>query len=238
MSKAFQHPQRDLLTTGNPADLGDFLRGPVRGAVVPPLPAPLEINGAPAVDSSHEFVVKAKQPLLVRTAMDADAPALAELLNAIIARGGTTALEAPFSPEQLAKTYLTGPKVISCFVAIDPVSGSALGFQTLVREDHLPEGWGDIGTFAKVDGTQRGVGTALFAATRARALELGLIVLNAEIRADNVGGLAFYARMGFEDHDVKLGAPLADGTPVDRIYKRYPLQAASTDARQSASLVT
>ncbi len=175
---------------------------------------------------------------LVRPATDADAPALATLLNAIIARGGTTALEQPFTPERLAHKYLTGPKVISCFAAFDSETGEALGFQTLVREDHLPEGWGDIGTFARVGGTQRGVGSALFAATCERARELGLVGLNAEIRADNVGGLAFYGRMGFEDHGVKAAAPLADGTPVDRIFKRYPLQAASLGARQSASLVT
>lgn len=166
----------------------------------------------------------------VRPASDFDAPALAELLNAIIARGGTTALEQPFTPERLAQRYLTGPDVLCCFVAVDSATGEALGFQTLVREEHLPEGWGDIGTFTRVGGTQRGVGTALFARTRERAGELGLVGLNAEIRADNAGGLAFYGRMGFEDHDVKAAVPLSDGRPVDRIFKRYPLQSPSVPA--------
>ena len=169
---------------------------------------------------------------LIRSATNADATALAELLNAIIARGGTTALETPFTPERLSEKYLTGPRVISCFVAFDAATGEALGFQTLVREDHLPEGWGDIGTFTRVGGTQRGVGTALFAATRARATELSLVGLNAEIRADNVGGLAFYGRMGFEDYDRKIAVPLADGTPVDRTFKRYRI------ARESAPVTT
>ena len=177
--------------------------------------------------------------ILVRPATDADAPALAELLNAIIARGGTTALETPFTPERLAEKYLTGAKVISCFAAFDASTGEALGFQTLVREDHLPEGWGDIGTFVRVGGIQRGVGSALFAATRTRAVELGLAGLNAEIRADNEGGLAFYGRMGFEDHEVKPAVPLADGKPVDRIYKRFGLQAAMRDAgAEPPNLVT
>jgi len=157
----------------------------------------------------------------VRPASDIDAPALAELLNAIIARGGTTALEKPFTPERLALRYLTGPDVLCCFVAVDSATGEALGFQTLVREDHLPKGWGDIGTFIRVGGTQRGIGTALFARTRDRAHELGLVGLNAEIRADNVGGLAFYGRMGFEDYDVKAGVPFLDGRSVDRIFRRY-----------------
>ena len=159
----------------------------------------------------------------VRPASDIDSPTLAELLNTIIARGGTTALERPFTPERLAQRYLTGPDVLCCFVAVDPSTGEPLGFQTLVRENHLPEGWGDIGTFTRVGGTQRGVGTALFARTRERAREIGLAGLNAEIRADNAGGLAFYGRMGFEDYDVKSAVPLADGTPVDRVFKRYAL---------------
>ena len=59
----------------------------------------------------------------VRPVTPADAPELAELLNAIIARGGTTALEQPFTPERLDATYLTGPKVISCMVAVDDETG-------------------------------------------------------------------------------------------------------------------
>ena len=39
--------------------------------------------------------------LQVRPVTSADAPELADLLNAIIARGGTTALEEPFTPERL-----------------------------------------------------------------------------------------------------------------------------------------
>lgn len=159
----------------------------------------------------------------VRPVRDEDAAELAELLNEIIARGGTTALEEPFTAQRLAETYLTGPGVISCFVAVDRATGRLLGFQTLVRDAHLPPDVGDIGTFARVGGTQRGVGTALFAATRAAAQAKGLAAINATIRADNTGGLAFYGRMGFLDHSVRAAIPLKDGTPVDRINRRYAL---------------
>jgi hypothetical protein len=63
----------------------------------------------------------------------------------------------------------------------------------------------------------------LFAATREAATRLGLVGINATIRADNVGGLTFYGKQGFQDHSVALAVPLNDGTPVDRISKRYPL---------------
>jgi L-amino acid N-acyltransferase YncA len=161
--------------------------------------------------------------LTVRTVTSADAPELAELLNAIIARGGTTALEQPFTPERLDEKYLTGPNVISCVVAVDDETGRLEGFQTLITEPHLPGGWGDIGTFTRVDGIQRGVGSALFAATRDRARAQGLEAINAEIRADNSGGLTFYGKMGFEDYRVERARPLKDGTPMDRLFKRYVL---------------
>ena len=55
--------------------------------------------------------------------------------------------------------------------------------------------------------------------------------MNAEIRADNEGGLAFYGKMGFQDQDVDRAVPLGDGTPVDRINKRYPLAEASLERK-------
>lgn len=164
--------------------------------------------------------------LVVRDVTDGDAAELAELLNAIIAKGGTTALEKPFTPQVLAHTFLTGPDVHCCFVAIDPATGRMQGFQTLCRYPTLPNDIGDIGTFARIGGVQRGVGTALFAATRSRALALGLVAINATIRADNAGGLAFYSKQGFLDHDRVVGVPMQDGTRIDRIVKRYPLRPA------------
>lgn len=162
--------------------------------------------------------------LTVRPVAADDAAELAELLNAIIAAGGTTALQEPFTPEALDAAYLTGPNVHCCFVAEDE-DGTLLGFQTLGRYPGLPEDVGDIGTFARIGGTQRGIGSALFAETAKRAAELGLSAINATIRGDNTGGLAFYTKQGFVDHGVTEGVPLKDGTPVDRVHKRFALAA-------------
>lgn len=158
----------------------------------------------------------------VRDVRAEDAGELAELLNAIIARGGTTAFEEPFTPQGLSATYLIGPHMISAVVAVDRETGRFEGFQILGDfGDPMAGGTGDIGTYVRVDGKQRGVGTALFAATCANARARGVTVLNATIRGDNTGGRTFYGKMGFVDHAVRAGVPLADGTPVDRIYKRY-----------------
>jgi len=165
--------------------------------------------------------------LEVRPVTSDDAPELTELLNAVITRGGTTALEQPFTPEQLDATYLTGPKVLSCVVAAGSETGRLEGFQTLTKEPYVPDDWGDIGTFTRIDGIQRGVGSALFAATRDRARALGLAAINAKIRADNAGGLTFYSKLGFEDYRADRAIPLADGTPMDRLHKRYMLNGAA-----------
>jgi len=174
--------------------------------------------------------------IVVRPVRSTDAAEAADLLNAIIARGGTTALETPYSPEHLADVYLTGPNVLCCFAALDGETGRIEGFQTLCRDRDLGPDWGDIGTFSRVGGTQRGVGTAMFAATRARAVDLGLTGINATIRADNEGGLAFYSKMGFADYKVDRAIPLKDGTPVDRISKRYVLHAGQ-DRLRSGEMV-
>lgn len=161
--------------------------------------------------------------LQVRDVTQADAAELAGLLNAVIAKGGTTALEEPFTAESLAHAYLVGPDVHCCFVAMSSDSGRIEGFQTLCRYAKLPDHIADIGTFTRLGGSQRGVGTALFAATRARAAGLGLLAINATIRADNAGGLAFYGKQGFLDHEIILGVPMKNGTRVDRVVKRYAL---------------
>jgi L-amino acid N-acyltransferase YncA len=167
--------------------------------------------------------------LEVRDVRPCDSDELADLLNAIIAKGGTTALEEPFTAEELAQAYLIGSEVYCCFVAINPATGRIEGFQMLCRYPKFPDEIGDIGTFARINGSQRGVGTALFDATRTRARALGLPIINATIRADNTGGLAFYRKQGFVDHDVLEGVPMKDGTRIDRVVKRYTLMQAEID---------
>ncbi|HXG99137.1 MAG TPA: GNAT family protein [Sphingomicrobium sp.] len=166
----------------------------------------------------------------VRLVEPDDVAELTEVINGIIAKGGTTAFEQPFEPEAFAGQYLIGPQVLCAFVAIDPVSRRPEGFQILGDFGHpVPDDWGDIGTYVRVDGKQRGVGTALFSATRERAENLGLTAINATIRADNDGGLAYYSKLGFQDYALDRSVPLADGRPVDRVHKRYSLNAEIND---------
>jgi L-amino acid N-acyltransferase YncA len=158
--------------------------------------------------------------ITVVAATVADAEELSTLINEVIARGGTTAHETPFTPQSFASHFLRGDEFVSCFKAVDQ-AGRALGYQSLGYAAYLPQDWGDIGTFARVNGVQRGVGTALFAETLEAAKLARIPWINATIRADNTGGLAYYSKMGFVDYNVLKAMPLKDGTPVDRICKRF-----------------
>jgi L-amino acid N-acyltransferase YncA len=158
---------------------------------------------------------------LVREAVPADAAPLCEILNSIIEIGGTTALETPLTAAEFSEMYLDGERCLGCFVAAASDAEVLLGFQALSRHAKLPENWADIATFARMEPKSPGVGTALFARTMQRARELEAAAINATIRADNTGGLAYYEKMGFQTYQVAKGVLLQDGTPVDRIFKRY-----------------
>lgn len=157
----------------------------------------------------------------LRPATPADAPAMAEVLNAIIAIGGTTAHQHPFTADRVVAHYIAGPRVLSCIVA--EVAGRLLGFQGLERLAGQPEGWADIGTFVAPSLQRGGVGAALMAATLAAARQAGIATITATIRADNTPGLGFYARHGFRDHATDPDWCLDDGTRVGRVSRRRDL---------------
>ncbi|HFF9855562.1 GNAT family N-acetyltransferase [Serratia marcescens] len=148
----------------------------------------------------------------IRTVTPQDAEVLTQLLNDVIGAGGTTAIETPLTPAEFSEWFISGSNALSCQVA--EVDGLLVGFQALSA---------DIATFSRLSPKVRGVGSALFPATLAAAKSHGFKHINATIRADNVGGLAYYHKMGFRDYDRLPQVPLSDGTPIDRIKKRFSL---------------
>jgi ribosomal protein S18 acetylase RimI-like enzyme len=161
----------------------------------------------------------------IRAAIPADADALAALLNQIIDAGGTTAHLNPFDAPRMLNHYIAPPLAISCFVA--QVGGTIAGFQALEWSDpnwpgpdSLPADWALIASFVHADFQGRGIGKALFTKTLAAAQCAGARCIDATIRADNQGGLAFYTSLGFTDYSRLRDIPLSDGTLVDRVRKR------------------
>jgi len=90
-------------------------------------------------------------------------------------------------------------------------------------EDYLPTEAVDISTFVQVGRTGLGIGSALFKATQKAAKALGYTWINANIRADNEGGLIYYQSRGFEDYDMIRGYKMENGQIVDKRLKRFML---------------
>ncbi|WP_226688411.1 GNAT family N-acetyltransferase [Ruegeria arenilitoris] len=162
--------------------------------------------------------------IAVRPMMPEDVATACRILNEIIEIGGSTAFEIPFSDALFVQSYLEGADKICTHVALDD-QGEVAGFQWLGMHDALPQDCADIATFTRRHPALKGAGRSLFAETSKFAAAMGFTAINATIRADNGMGLGYYDKMGFRDYSVAYGVPLQDGTPVDRISKRFDLSA-------------
>jgi L-amino acid N-acyltransferase YncA len=155
--------------------------------------------------------------VIIRHATPVDAPAMADLLNEIIAIGGTTAHEHPMVPDEVCRNYIDGQDVATSVLAEE--AGQLIGWQSVgLWKDQM-----HIGTFVRAGLQAKGVGAALFATTCEGARAKGLTEIIAHIRADNVPGLAYYARIGFVDDGAEPGFALRDGRVVGRVHRRFAL---------------
>ena len=157
----------------------------------------------------------------IRKAGPLDARALADLLNEIIAIGGTTAYVHDKTAEELTKIMQT-PNA-AWYLAEDE-KGRVLGFQWIEPHPDGPADIASIASFVRIGGTGLGVGSNLFIEMCEAARTHGYRAIDAIIRADNEGGLAYYQSRGFETIKVLKDVALDDGTRVDKIWKRYALK--------------
>ena len=156
----------------------------------------------------------------IRKAGPLDAANIAVLLNEIIAKGGTTAMVRPVLNKEIRK-WMTQSNAVWHLAEND--AGTVLGFQWIEPHPDLPDDATDIASFVKLGQTGLGIGTALFEATVKAARSLGYRKIDAIIRADNLGGLAYYQSRGFETIRLVADTELEDGTRVDKIWKRFNL---------------
>lgn len=156
----------------------------------------------------------------IRRAGALDAALMTELLNAIIARGGTTAMVDPVTAAQLRQRMrLPG----AAWHLAEDTHGKLLGFQWIEPHPDLPERGIDVATFVRLGETGIGIGSSLFEQTRKAAKDMGYTHIHAIIRTDNSGGLAYYQSRGFETYRLLPDSPLANGKRVDKVWKRYDL---------------
>jgi len=158
----------------------------------------------------------------IRPAGPMDARQMAELLNAVIRKGGTTAFTNEITRDTIQKWFERAPPKSLWHVAEDE-AGQLLGFQYAKPHPNLPPEACDIATFVKLGATGLRIGSKLFETTKSAAHALGYKWINATIRADNAGGLAYYQSRGFEDYARLPNQTLANGQVVDKRSKRVDL---------------
>ncbi|MEO9651274.1 MAG: GNAT family N-acetyltransferase [Roseobacter sp.] len=158
----------------------------------------------------------------VRPAVSLDCKSMANLLNGIIEKGGTTALTRPVTGKDISDWMASNAVLSAWHVAVNE-SEQVVGFQWISPHPQLPQEAADVATFVQLGRTGLGIGSALFSATAAAAKELGYVWINATIRADNTGGLTYYQSRGFRDWTIDEAVPLDSGQIVDKISKRYDI---------------
>lgn len=159
--------------------------------------------------------------IIVRRAGNMDCRAMADLLNEVIEIGGTTAYTDAVTSQYIQKKMQTETR--NAWHLAEDEEGNLLGFQWISQADYLPVEAAEIATFARVGKTGLGIGSKLFEATKDAAKSLGYSWINANIRADNTGGLIYYQSRGFENYGSQKGIQLADGSIVDKVLKRFDL---------------
>lgn len=161
--------------------------------------------------------------ITIRRAGPLDARQMAELLDAIIKKGGTTAHTDPVSRDTILEWMQRSPTRSAWHVAEDE-AGEILGFQFFEPHPDLPPEACDIASFVRLGKTGLGVGSKLFEASKTVAKSIGYHWINATIRADNEGGLTYYQSRGFETYAHHPQQRLGNGTSVDKVSKRYDLR--------------
>lgn len=158
----------------------------------------------------------------IRPAIALDAHSIARLLNEIIAEGGTTALTIQVSDKDILEQMNKSEPRTAWHVALNDAE-EVVGFQWIAPADYLPAEAAEIATFVQIGQTGLGIGSKLFDATRKAAKDFGYSWINANIRADNEGGLIYYQSRGFGDYGRIKGYRLESGQTVDKVLKRYDL---------------
>lgn len=141
------------------------------------------------------------ESLIIRPAEKRDAEGIAAVLADLVEAGKRKKrCDRQFALDH----YVSHPDKIECYVAEDE-DGSILGFQSLKlaltdNEYGVAPGWGVIGTHITPKAARRGVGRALFDATKQAAQRSGIPAIEAFIGSANTDGQAYYEAMGFRDY--------------------------------------
>ena len=158
--------------------------------------------------------------LLIRDVQTADAQAIVDIFNPIIAARAYTVFDAPFTVVAEQAYIERFPERGIWKVAISVSDQRLVGFQVMepfanytTAFDHV----GTLGTYVDLKARRLGIASRLFENTLAAAIEKGYEKVFTFVRADNPAALATYHRHGFEIIGTASRQAKIDGRYVDEI---------------------
>jgi L-amino acid N-acyltransferase YncA len=161
----------------------------------------------------------------IRAVQESDAPAISEMLNAIIATGKYTILE-PVTPE-IQLEFIQGFPKRGVFLVAERDDGKILGLQDVSPSSSWSNAMrhlGDIATFIAMDAQGQGVGRALAQSTFAAARAKGFEKLIAVIRGDNPRAIGFYVSQGFKIVGTMRRHAIVNGQYIDEVITEKMLE--------------
>ena len=157
--------------------------------------------------------------LLIRRASLEDSEGIARVLDAVTGEGIHSAIERAWTAAE-QRTYLASLSTREAFHVAIAAGGQIAGYQSLdLYSPNLSSmaHVGQLGTFLLPEWRRRGVGLALFDATRRFAASAGYQKLVIQVRASNVSAQAFYKRLGFVECGRLRAQVIVKGTQDDEI---------------------
>ena len=145
-------------------------------------------------------MISSRDRFTIRAATVDDADQLSVVMNAVIAEGGLTLFDRPFSvADERAFITSLGPRSALHVVEID---GTIAGVQSIDIYSTMAASLAHVatmGTWLRADARGRGLGRALAERSLAFAIEQGYLKIVISVLASNTRALGFYRSLGFTE---------------------------------------
>jgi RimJ/RimL family protein N-acetyltransferase len=159
----------------------------------------------------------------IRRASADDAPGIASVLEAVVAERAYSAIDRAW-PAHEQRSYLASLSNREAFHVVTTASREIVGYQSLdLYSAILPSmaHVGQLGTFLLPDWRGRGVGRALFTATRQFAEAAGYRKFVIQVRASNHAAQRFYQQCGFRECGRLRAQLVIDGATDDEVVMEF-----------------
>jgi ribosomal protein S18 acetylase RimI-like enzyme len=156
---------------------------------------------------------------IVRRATPADAADIAGVLERVVAEREYSAIERAWTPDR-QRGYLESLSSREAFHVATDVSGAIVGYQSIDRYSSILTSMAHVaqlGTFVLAEWRGRGIGQALFGATRPFAVAAGYRKLVVQVRGSNAQAQGFYRRLGFVECGRLRDQVIIDGRKDDEV---------------------